>query len=164
MTTLTHTTTKTGATSHTKRRIDEAATSVDKDRRGAARGRLAGAFHGLRAATPVAIWAAVIRLATVLVDYALVLVTALTIIPMIGAYVHEQSGASLGELTSTGTIALWAMPFGFIVVVITVAEIAFMRWLWKVGSRRIARIKAARLGENTAANTADAPRGTKQSS
>jgi hypothetical protein len=99
--------------------------------------------------TPVLVWAVAIRLATILVDYLLVVTTALSVIPMLGAYLHRQSGASLGEPTASGAVALWLVPFLFVVALLAVAQIAFMRWLWRTGSARIAGIKRARLHDQS---------------
>ncbi|MFG1858911.1 hypothetical protein ACGFJT_44250 [Actinomadura geliboluensis] len=100
----------------------------------------------LKAGTPVATSAAFIRVGTGLVDFVLVTVTAFGLIPMLGVYVHQQSGAARGEFSADGTIALWLVPFVFVVVMLTIAEIAFMRWLWREGSRRIRKHKRARFG------------------
>lgn len=112
----------------------------------AARGAFAARWAGIKMGIPVLMWAIAIRLATVLIDYLLILTTALSVIPMLGAYLHQQSGAPLGEPTASGAIALWLVPFLFVVVMLAVAQIAFMRWLWRIGGARIARIKRGRLG------------------
>jgi hypothetical protein len=98
----------------------------------------------VKAGTPVLVWTAVIRAGTALADYMLVMVTAVSVIPMIGAYLHQRSGTSLGSPTASATIAVWLVPFLFVVVALAVAEIAFMRWLWRAGSGRIASLKHAR--------------------
>ena len=81
--------------------------------------------------------AAVIRLATLLAAYVLVFSTAFGIIPLIGMFLHQQSGAGDGGLTLDGVIAVWVVPFVFVVGVLFVAETAILRWLWRAGSRRI---------------------------
>ncbi|MBT8163351.1 hypothetical protein KKI43_23260 [Arthrobacter sp. GN70] len=81
--------------------------------------------------------AAVIRLATLLAAYVLVFSTAFGVIPMIGMFLHQQSGADDGELTFDGVLAVWVVPFVFVVGVLFVAETAILRWLWRAGSRRI---------------------------
>jgi len=112
---------------------------------GVARAAIMSRWAGIKMGTPVLAWAITIRLATVLVDYLLVLTTATSLIPMVGAYLHQQSGASLGDPTASGAIALWLVPFLFVVVMLAVAQIALMRWLWRTGSARIGTIKRARL-------------------
>jgi hypothetical protein len=99
------------------------------------------ATAGIKAGMPVAVWAVVIRAATLVVDYLLVTVTAVGIIPMIGLYLHQVSGAAQIELTTSGTVALWIVPLLFVVTLLAVAEIALMRWLWRAGGRRIAAIR-----------------------
>lgn len=113
---------------------------------GTPRAAFAARWAGIKRGTPVLVWAIAIRLATVLIDYLLILTTALSVIPMLGAYLHQQSGAPLGDPTKIGAIALWLVPFLFVVVMLAVAQIAFMRWLWRTGGARIARIKRGRLG------------------
>lgn len=113
---------------------------------GAARAAFAARWAAIKMGTPVLVWAIAIRLATVLIDYLLIVTTALSVIPMLGAYLHQQSGAPLGDPTASGAIALWLVPFLFVVVMLAVAQIAFMRWLWRTGGTRIARIKRGRLG------------------
>ncbi|QNE18086.1 hypothetical protein F1D05_09550 [Kribbella qitaiheensis] len=105
------------------------------------RAALVSRWARITTGTPVLVWVITIRLATVFIDYLLILTTALSIIPALGAYLHQQSGASLGTPTANGAIALWLVPFLFVVVMLAVAQIAFMRWLWRTGSTRIAKIK-----------------------
>ncbi|WP_394941126.1 hypothetical protein [Psychromicrobium sp. YIM B11713] len=96
---------------------------------------------GVKTGLPVAVWATVIRAAILVADYLLIAVTALGVIPMIGLYLHQASGAAQNELTTSGTVALWIVPLLFVVTLLAVAEIALMRWLWRVGSRGIASIR-----------------------
>ncbi len=117
--------------------------------RAVARMSFAPRWVRIKMATPVLVWAIAIRLATILIDYLLVLTTALSVIPMLGAYLHRQSGASSGDPTASGAIALWLVPFLFVVVLLAVAQVAFMRWLWRTGTARIAAIKRARLHDQT---------------
>ncbi|MFC4048391.1 hypothetical protein ACFOY4_01735 [Actinomadura syzygii] len=114
-------------------------------------GLTAAAWSGLEARTPVVASATLIRVGTGLIDFVLVTVTAFGLIPMLGAYVHQQSGAAFGEYSADGAIALWLVPFVFIVVMLTVTEIAVMRWLWRAGSLRIRNLKCARFGGQNAA-------------
>ncbi|WP_284982431.1 hypothetical protein [Arthrobacter sp. efr-133-TYG-118] len=107
------------------------------------------AAEGPKAGLPVVVWAIVIRAATLVVDYLLVMVTAVCIIPMIGLYLHQASGAAQNELTTSGTVALWIVPLLFVVTLLAVAEIALMRWLWRAGSRRIASIREHRVARRT---------------
>lgn len=102
---------------------------------------LAVATKGVRTGLPVAVWATVIRTATLIVDYLMVMVTAVGIIPMIGLYLHQASGAAQSELTTSGTVALWVVPFLFVVTLLALAEITLMRWLWRAGGRRITLIR-----------------------
>lgn len=101
----------------------------------------AAATAGIKAGMPVVVWAIVIRAATLVVDYLMFMVTAVGIIPMIGLYLHQASGAAQNGLTTSGTVALWIVPLLFVVTLLAVAEIALMRWLWRAGGRRIASIR-----------------------
>lgn len=94
-----------------------------------------------KAQLPRLVTIVLIRLLTVVVAYALVMVTIVSIIPNLGAYLHDVSGAASAELTETGTIALWTMPFAALTLMITVAEMSFLRWLWRKGSARIAAMQ-----------------------
>ncbi|MDP9904776.1 hypothetical protein [Arthrobacter bambusae] len=109
----------------------------------------AAARQGIKAGLPVVVWATVIRVATLVVDYLLVMVTAVGIIPMIGLYLHQASGAAQNELTTSGTVALWVVPLLFVVTLLAVAEAALMRWLWRAGNRRIASIREHHAARKT---------------
>ncbi|KUG56117.1 hypothetical protein AVL60_04575 [Kocuria palustris] len=77
----------------------------------------------------------VLRFLVVILDYMAVSVTALTFIPLLGAWLHQQSGTADMSLNDAGLIALWLVPFVFITVMIAVVEIAGMRWLWRAAGR-----------------------------
>ena len=109
----------------------------------------AAATEGVQAGLLVAVWATVIRAATLVVDYLLVMVTAVGVIPMIGLYLHQASGSAQNELTTSGTVALWIVPLLFVVTLLAVAEIALMRWLWRTGSRWIASIREHQVARKT---------------
>ena len=108
------------------------------------RAMAASVWGRFSAGAPAFVRAAVIRLATLLAAYVLVFSTAFGIIPLIGMFLHQQSGAGDGGLTLDGVIAVWVVPFVFVVGVLFVAETAILRWLWRVGSRRIDAFTAAR--------------------
>ena len=93
---------------------------------------------------PTPFWGLFYRGLVVVGDWMLVLSTAFVAIPLLGAWMHQQSGAAQGQLTGAGTIAMWLVPFAFIVTVLTAAEIALMKHLWRWAGRRVAATKADR--------------------
>lgn len=99
---------------------------------------------------PVLIWAVFFRLVVLIADYLLVLSTAIVLIPMLGAWLHQQSGAVYGDLNMAGTIAMWISPLLFLVLVLAAGEIAVMRAMWFWASRRIQSIRDARGGDAVA--------------
>lgn len=77
------------------------------------------------------------RLTVILIDYALVSATAMVLIPMLGLWLHQKSGAAKGEYTFDGTIAMWLMPLLFSVLMIAAAEYVVLRGLWRWSTRMI---------------------------
>ncbi|MFJ1954495.1 hypothetical protein ACIOGT_25075 [Streptomyces microflavus] len=92
----------------------------------------------------VVAWAGFFRAIVLLADYLLAIVTAVVIIPMLGAWLHQQSGAARGALSADGTIAIWLMPLLFLVALIVAGEIVVMRSMWRWATRMIAKIRDAR--------------------
>lgn len=74
--------------------------------------------------------------AVLLADWLLVVTTVFGLIPLAGAWLHEQSGLTELDVTGAGTIALWLGPFAFTVALITVGEIALMKSLWRWAGRK----------------------------
>ncbi|WP_424863104.1 hypothetical protein [Streptomyces sp. MMS24-I29] len=95
---------------------------------------------------PVVIWTVFIRLVVLIADYLLAYVTATVVIPMLGAWLHQQSGASQGALTSAGTIAMWLTPLLFLVLLMAAGVLVLMRGLWRWGTRMIQKVRDGRTG------------------
>ena len=68
----------------------------------------------------------------------------MVIIPLLGAWLHQQSGASRGALSADGSIAMWLMPLLFLVALLAAGEIVVMRGMWRWATRMIAKIRDAR--------------------
>jgi hypothetical protein len=94
-------------------------------------------------------------------DYVLAMLTAVVVIPMLGAWMHTESGASRGGLSGDGTIAMWLVPLLFLVAMLTAGEIVLMRGMWRWGTRRIEAIRDRR--ESGALHSVHAPRTHNQS-
>ncbi|MBK3582441.1 hypothetical protein JHN49_01410 [Streptomyces sp. MBT57] len=92
----------------------------------------------------VVAWAGFFRAIVLLADYLLAIITAVVVIPMLGAWLHQQSGAARGALSGDGTIAIWLMPLLFLVALIVAGEIVVMRSMWRWATRMIAKIRDAR--------------------
>ncbi|MEU8433317.1 hypothetical protein AB0F18_10435 [Streptomyces sp. NPDC029216] len=92
----------------------------------------------------VVVWAGFFRAVVLLADYLLAFITAMVILPLLGAWLHQQSGASRGALSADGTIAMWLMPLLFLVVLLAAGEIVVMRGMWRWATRMIAKIQDAR--------------------
>lgn len=88
-------------------------------------------------------FAALLHGLVLVVDWIMALVTATGVIPTLAAYLHRESGASRGQLTVDGTIALWAAPLLFLVLVLAAGELVLMRGMWRWAARRVQRITAA---------------------
>ncbi|KIF04486.1 hypothetical protein PL81_18340 [Streptomyces sp. RSD-27] len=99
----------------------------------------------------VVVWAGFFRAVVLLADYLLACITAVVIIPLLGAWLHRQSGASRVALSADGTIAMWLMPLLFLVALLVAGEIVVMRGMWRWATRMIAKIQDAR-GEATGAD------------
>ncbi|MYR60068.1 hypothetical protein GTY54_28835 [Streptomyces sp. SID625] len=99
----------------------------------------------------VVVWAGFFRFIVLLADCLLAFITAMVIIPLLGAWLHQQSGASRVAFNADGTIAMWLMPLLFLVSLLAAGEIAVMRGMWRWARRMIAKIQHAR-GEGTEAD------------
>ncbi|MFB7917086.1 hypothetical protein [Streptomyces sp. NPDC056061] len=97
---------------------------------------------------PVVIWTVFFRSIVLIADYLLAFTTAMVVIPMLGVWLHQQSGASQGELTGAGTIAMWLTPLFFLVALLAVGEIAVMRAMWRWGTRGIRKIRDGRADDS----------------
>ncbi|MEH1588048.1 hypothetical protein [Cutibacterium avidum] len=73
-----------------------------------------------------------IRVGTVATDALVALFTATSVLPVIGVWLRTRLPAGT---TVEGLITLWGVPFGFLAVLIAVAEIAGLRGLWRAGRR-----------------------------
>ena len=69
----------------------------------------------------------------------------------------------MNDFNMSGIIAIWGMPLLFIVAILTVLYVVVTRALWRVGSRHIEKVKAARA-EEQASRKATSSRGSGSSS
>lgn len=145
---------KTGSATEHEAQV-EAATAVPvekaaaKPKPGRGPSKLAGALRRLApgkgsGGSPVLIWAVFFRSVVLIADYVLASMTAMVVIPMLGAWLHRQSGTASGDLTMAGTVAMWIAPLLFVVLLLAAAEIAAMRGMWRWSTRRIRAVRDAR--------------------
>jgi hypothetical protein len=99
------------------------------------------------------VWAGFFRAVVLLADYLLAFLTAVAIIPLLGAWLHQQSGASRGALSADGTIAMWLTPLLFLVALLVAGELVVMRGMWRWATRMIAKVRDARGGATGADGT-----------
>ncbi|MFD7537480.1 hypothetical protein [Streptomyces sp. NPDC059819] len=99
----------------------------------------------------VMVWTGFFRAIVLLADYVLAFITATAVIPLLGAWLHQRSGASRGALGADGTIAMWLMPLFFLVALLVAGEIVMMRGMWHWATRRVAKIRGA-WGERAGAD------------
>lgn len=90
---------------------------------------------------PVMVWTVFFRSTVLIAFYLMAVATAQGVIPALGMWLHQQSGAAQGQLTSDGTLAMWVMPLLFMVTLVTVAELVLMRAMWRWSSRMIAKTR-----------------------
>lgn len=112
----------------------------------------------------VVFWAVFLHGLVLLADWMIAIGTATGVIPTLAAYLHQRSGANRGQLTFDGTIALWATPLLFLVLILAVAELVVMRGMWRWAARRVAKIRTAAQPEpetTPAARTGGTARGKK---
>lgn len=108
------------------------------------------------------IWATVIRLLTALCAYILIAVTVMYIIPLLGMFLYSQAGLNQVDANADGTIVVWLAPFAFVVIMLAALEIFMIRWMWTLGSKKIAAMKAETIAalpsrDATAAKKKTAP-------
>lgn len=104
------------------------------------------------------LWAIPLRVVTLLGYYMILTATVTGLIPMVGMWVHQQSGLPMGEPTREGLVAFWLMPYAFVVLMILVGELALFRAMWRGGSNLIAAANAKRDGDSAAPATGTAAR------
>ena len=98
------------------------------------------------------------RLLVLVADYLLVFTTATVVIPTLGAWLHQSSGAAQDSLTLSGTVAMWLMPLLFLVTVLTVGVLVVMRGMWRWSTRVIDKAVAQRaIRADLAAALGDIP-------
>lgn len=82
-----------------------------------------------------------VRLGALAICWAVVMVTATSVIPMLAAWLHAQSGLSAEGTTNAAVIGMWVAPLFFLSICAALAVAALCRWIWGRGS---ALITAAR--------------------
>jgi hypothetical protein len=90
----------------------------------------------------LAFWSLALRSIVLISFYLIAAVTAQAIIPALALWLHQESGATMGQLTAEGTIAMWVMPLLFMVAMLVAAELAVMRAMWRWSSRMITKLHA----------------------
>lgn len=93
---------------------------------------------------PVPVWTVFLRGLVLIADYLLAFVTATTLVPTLGAWLHQQSGAASGNLTMAGTVAMWLVPLLFLVSILAAGELVVMRGMWRWSTRTIQKIRDGR--------------------
>lgn len=93
---------------------------------------------------PVPIWTVFLRGLVLIADYLLAFVTATTLVPTLGAWLHQQSGAASGNLTMAGTVAMWLVPLLFLVSILAAGELIVMRGMWRWSTRTVQKIRDGR--------------------
>lgn len=71
-----------------------------------------------------------------IVDYLLVLFTAVSVLPNIAALIQKGTGVTV-DMRIDAVIAGWLIPVLFIVAAVLVGEIFMMRRLWRFASERL---------------------------
>jgi len=92
---------------------------------------------------PLMVWSVFFRSVVLLTYYLMAVATAQGVIPALGMWLHQQSGAARGELNLDGTIAMWVMPLLFMVALLLIGEVALMRAMWRWSSRMIAKMRGS---------------------
>lgn len=130
---------------------DETSKKKGPSRLARARARLADSAGKDRGTSGFSVRRLMARFAVAIACYLIVFVTAMTIIPSLGAWLHQESGASLPGVNTAGLVALWLAPFGFLCLMLAVAEIALIRWMWSKASQ----VGRTRLGGTEEIGMAD---------
>lgn len=103
---------------------------------------------------PLVLWAGFVRAVVLAADYLLAFITAMVVIPSLGAWLHAQTGVSQGALTGAGTIAMWLMPLLFLVALLAFGEVILMRGMWRGATRLIERVQGPRAEETATSSKA----------
>lgn len=86
---------------------------------------------------------AMIRVATLVLCYLMVLVTTVRVIPVTGVFLYENSGVG-ADTPLNAQITFWLIPFCFLVLLMLIAEVTAFRALWALGSHCTARMRRTR--------------------
>ncbi|MEU7315495.1 hypothetical protein [Streptomyces sp. NPDC007083] len=145
---------KSTAATSTKNAVGKKAARASRPRESWGSGSPKKKTHGGRASRLS--WTVSLRGLVILIDWLLAFITATAVLPALGAWLHQQSGASQGSLTPEGTIAMWGMPLFFLVILLAAGEITVMRGMWRWSTRRLQRIndRADDAGAEPVAETA----------
>lgn len=93
---------------------------------------------------PLVVWSVLLHVVVLFCDYSIISVTALNALPSLAATMHAQSGAADVELTVEGEIALWLIPFVFVVVFIIIVEVIVMRAMWRGATGAVDAVRRRR--------------------
>lgn len=101
--------------------------------------------------------AVALRAAVLFFDYLLVLFTAVSVLPNVGALVQQGTGVTV-DLRMDAVLAGWLIPVVFIAAAILVGEVFLMGRVWRFASRLIRKMDLALFG-NEPQTAGAAPRG-----
>lgn len=96
---------------------------------------------------------AVVRLATVIADYALAMATATVVVPLVGVFLYNLGGASTTG-NASAQITFWLAPFLLLVLLLAAGDIVAMAALWRFGTRIIERSRTDHTGSDVVDDTA----------
>jgi hypothetical protein len=100
-----------------------------------------------------------------LADYVLAIVTAMVFIPLMGAWLHQQAGLTETSLVGAAGIAMWLVPFLFLVVLLVAGELAIMRSMWRWSTVRLSALSETSTADGRGTAGGSTPRaGTNRSS
>lgn len=92
----------------------------------------------------------------IVVDWVLLTLITFGVVPMLGMWLHQNSGVATGQLSTDGAIVMWLAPFVFLLLLGVAGTYHLLRAVWALSTRGIEHSKNLRLAHERRGELADA--------
>lgn len=81
------------------------------------------------------------RLLALVASWLLLVLITFGLVPMLGMWLHQSSGAASGTLTTQGSVVMWLAPYLFLLALGVAGTYHVLRSIWRLSSRGIERAR-----------------------